>query len=102
MMIFGVILSWGRGLNGGRGQKDGRGQTHPHVKFELALGEGCLKVQVFAAPANFGGTTWSLLSPPYSQKFRGGKYFRLAGLCFFLGLSQNSNVVVVVVPPTVT
>ena len=41
MMIFGVILSWGRGLNGGRGQKDGRGQTHPHVKFELALGEGC-------------------------------------------------------------
>ena len=40
-MIFGVILSWGRGLNGGRGQKDGRGQTHPHVKFELALGEGC-------------------------------------------------------------
>ena len=57
MMIFGVILSWGRGLNGGRGQKDGRGQTHPHVKFELALGEGCLIVQVFAGPANFGGTT---------------------------------------------
>ena len=58
---MGVILSWGRGLNGGRGQKDGRGQTHPHVKFELALGEGCLKVQVFAGPANFGGTTLTFL-----------------------------------------
>ena len=38
-MIFGGYFELG--LNGGRGQKDGRGQTHPHVKFELALGEGC-------------------------------------------------------------
>ena len=36
--IFGVIKSWGRGQNGGRGQ------THPHVKPEHVLGEGCFIV----------------------------------------------------------
>ena len=67
-------MSWGRGLNGGRGIKDGRGQTHPHVKFELALGEGCLKVQVFAGPANFGGTVKPTVLPevPRGEVFSAG------------------------------